>query len=93
MSASTEAALRLASAGTPNHLRRNFLLGVISGVAYNVYIVVLSTELVMTWFVSELTASNLVISLLRYAGYTNLAQARRESEADLTLALGALLAS
>jgi hypothetical protein len=49
---------------TPAHLRRNFNLGVVSGVAYNLYIAVLSTELVMTWFLSELTASNLVISLL-----------------------------
>jgi predicted transposase YbfD/YdcC len=38
------------------------------------------------------TLNNLVISLLRYAGYDNLARARRESEADLTLALGAMLA-
>lgn len=45
-------------------LRRNFWLGVISGIAYNVYTVVLSTELVMTWFLSEVTDSNLLISLL-----------------------------
>jgi hypothetical protein len=49
---------------TRSHLRRNFTLGVISGVAYNLYVAVLSTELVMTWFLSELTESNLLISLL-----------------------------
>lgn len=46
------------------HLRRNFVLGVVSGAAYNVYIAVLSTELVLASFVSQLTDSNLVISLL-----------------------------
>jgi len=49
---------------TPAYLPRNFWLGVVSGVAYNVYIVVLSIGLVMTWFLSELTDSNLLISLL-----------------------------
>jgi hypothetical protein len=37
---------------------------VTNGVAYNLYIVVLSTELVLTLFVSKLTDSNLLISLL-----------------------------
>ena len=46
------------------HLRRNFSLGVISGVAYNLYVAMLGTELVMTWFLSEVTESNLLISLL-----------------------------
>lgn len=46
------------------HLRRNFTLGVTNGVAYNLYLAVLSTELVLTWFLSELTSSNLLISLL-----------------------------
>jgi MFS family permease len=46
------------------YLRRNFALGLVSGVAYNIYIVVLSTQLVMTWFLSELTDSNLLISLV-----------------------------
>ena len=45
-------------------VRRNFALGVISGVAYNINASLLSTQLVMTWFVSELTESNLLISLL-----------------------------
>jgi MFS family permease len=49
---------------TRSHLRRNFVLGVISGVAYNLYVAVLRTELVMAWFLSELTESNLLISLL-----------------------------
>jgi MFS family permease len=52
------------SAETRPHLRRNFTLGVISGVAYNLYLATLSTQLVMTWFLSELTDSNLLISLL-----------------------------
>ncbi len=46
------------------HLRRNFWLGVVSGIGYNLYVVFLSTELVMTWFLTELTDSNLLISLL-----------------------------
>jgi MFS family permease len=49
---------------TPPHLQRNFVLGVVSGVGYNLYTAVLSTELVMAWFLSELTQSNLLISLL-----------------------------
>lgn len=46
------------------HLKRNFWLGVISGIGYNVYQAVANPTLVMTWFVSELTRSNLLISLL-----------------------------
>lgn len=46
------------------HLSRNFWLGVASGVAYNFYQAVANTNLVMTWFVSELSRSNLLISLL-----------------------------
>jgi sugar phosphate permease len=46
------------------HLTRNFWLGVASGVAYNLYMAVANTQLVMTWFLSELTRSNLLISLL-----------------------------
>lgn len=49
---------------TPDHLRRNFSLGVISGIAFNFYTAILGTELVMTWFLSEVTDSNLLISLL-----------------------------
>jgi MFS family permease len=52
------------SGGAWPHLRRNFTLGVVSGVAYNLYLATLSTQLVMTWFLSELTDSNLLISLL-----------------------------
>jgi MFS family permease len=48
----------------PRYLQRNFWLGVVSGVAYNLYTVTLSTELVMAWFLSKLTDSNLLISLL-----------------------------
>jgi hypothetical protein len=47
-----------------DQLRRNFRLGVVSGMAFYLYTAVLSTELVMTWFMSELTRSNLLISLL-----------------------------
>jgi MFS family permease len=50
--------------GRPDNLRRNYALGVASGIAYNLYIVVLSTELVLTWFLTDLTSSNLLISLL-----------------------------
>lgn len=56
-------------AGTAQkHLSRNFWLGVASGVAYNFYQAVANTNLVMTWFVSELTRSNLLISLLMPLG-------------------------
>jgi MFS family permease len=68
MSISAKAALKRTEAHTseeqPSHLRRNFGLGIISGIAYNLYVAVLSTELVMTWFLSQLTDSNLLISLL-----------------------------
>lgn len=68
MSISPQAALERTSAAfppeTPGHLRRNFTLGVVSGIAYNLYTAVVGTELVMTWFLSELTNSNLLISLL-----------------------------
>jgi hypothetical protein len=50
--------------GAPDHLRRNFGLGVVNGIAYNVYIALLGTEVVMAWFLSSLTDSNLLISLL-----------------------------
>jgi len=46
------------------HLSRNFWLGVASGVGYNLYQAVVNTGLVLTWFVSQLTSSNLLISLL-----------------------------
>ncbi|UCC61709.1 MAG: hypothetical protein JSV36_13000, partial [Anaerolineae bacterium] len=46
------------------HLSRNFRLGVASGVGYNLYQAVVNTGLVLTWFVSQLTSSNLLISLL-----------------------------
>lgn len=49
---------------SPPDVSRNFILGVISGVAYNLNAALLSTQLVMTWFVSELTESNVLISLL-----------------------------
>jgi MFS family permease len=46
------------------HLSRNFWLGVASGVGFNLYQALVNTGLVLTWFVSELTTSNLLISLL-----------------------------
>jgi len=49
---------------TNKHLSRNFWLGVTSGVAYNLYRALVNTDLVITWFISELTPSNLLISLL-----------------------------
>jgi len=64
----TECACREVSPGAadekPRYLARNFWLGVASGIAYHVYTVVLNPSLVMTWFVSQLTESNLLISLL-----------------------------
>ena len=63
MSVTTEAALQKAGQETPEHLQRNYWLGVTSGIAYNVYTVVLNTQLVVVWFLSELTTSNLLISL------------------------------
>lgn len=54
----------MASDAAASYLPRNFWLGVVSGIAYNLYVALLSTELVMTWFLSELTRSNLLISLL-----------------------------
>ncbi len=71
MSISSETAPKQPSAQSPEetpadaaYLRRNYWLGVVSGVAYNLYTVTLSTELVMAWFLSKLTDSNLLISLL-----------------------------
>jgi MFS family permease len=68
MSIAVQAAIERSSADRPeetrSRLRRNFTLGVVSGVAYNLYLSVLSTQVVMTWFLSELTESNLLISLL-----------------------------
>jgi len=49
---------------TNKHLSRNFWLGVTSGVAYNLYRALVNTDLVIIWFISELTRSNLLISLL-----------------------------
>jgi MFS family permease len=46
------------------HLQRNFWLGVLSGIGYNLYLVFFSTELILAWFLTELTDSNLLISLL-----------------------------
>jgi MFS family permease len=51
-------------AAATTYSRRDYLLGIASGVAYNVYIAMLGTELVMTWFLTELGASNLLIGLL-----------------------------
>jgi MFS family permease len=64
MGASTETAYRKEGTGTAAYLQRNFWLGVTNGIAYNLYIVILSTEVVLALFVSKLTDSNLLISLL-----------------------------
>lgn len=63
MSVTTEATLQKANKKTPKHLQRNFWLGVVSGIGYNVYTVVMNSQLVVTWFLSELTDSNLILSL------------------------------
>ena len=63
MSVTTETALQETSQKTPEHLQRNSWLGVVSGVGYNGYMVVMNAQLVVTWFLSELTDSNLILSL------------------------------
>jgi MFS family permease len=52
------------TAAPTDHLQRNFWLGVLSGIGYNLYLVFFSTELILAWFLTELTDSNLLISLL-----------------------------
>jgi len=64
MKVSTQPVRTQGIAAATEHLQRNFWLGVASGVGYNLYVVFFSTELVMTWFLVELTDSNLLISLL-----------------------------
>ncbi len=64
MKVSTQPVRPLGVPAVTEHLQRNFWLGVVSGIGYNLYVVFLSTELVMTWFLTELTDSNLLISLL-----------------------------
>jgi len=62
----------MASEEARRHLRRNFRLGIVNGIGINLYYVIMSTDLVMTWFMSELTRSNLLISLLapiEYGGW------------------------
>jgi MFS family permease len=63
MSATAETTLQTSSEDPPQHLQRNFRLGVVSGFGYYVYTVVMSSQLVVTWFLSELTTSNLILSL------------------------------
>lgn len=64
MKVSTQPVRALGPTPPTPHLQRNFWLGVFSGIGYNLYVVFFSTELVLAWFLTELTDSNLLISLL-----------------------------
>jgi len=46
------------------HLRRNFSLGVLNGVFFNLFVALLDPSLVLSWFVSQLTTSNFLIGLI-----------------------------
>lgn len=46
------------------HLRRNYILGVINGVAYRVAEAMIDSSLVLSWFVSQLTDSSLLVGLI-----------------------------
>ena len=54
------------------HLKRNFCCGVLNGVAYRVAETMIDPTLVLTWFLTQLTSSSLIIGLvapLRSAGW------------------------
>jgi len=46
------------------HLRRNFSLGLLNGVFFNLFSALLDPSLVLSWFVSQLTTSNFLIGLI-----------------------------
>lgn len=46
------------------HLRRNYAMGVLNGVAYRVAETMLDSSLVLSWFVSQLTASSFLVGLI-----------------------------
>ncbi len=57
---------------TPFHLRRNLTLGIANGALYTVAETLIDPALVLTWFLSRLSASNVLIGLvvpLRDAGW------------------------
>jgi len=45
------------------HYRRNFAMGVINAAAFQVAETMIDSSLVLTWFLSQLTTSNLLIGL------------------------------
>ena len=52
------------NATAQRHLRRNFSLGVLNGVFYNLFSALVDPSLVLSWFVSQLTTSNFLIGLI-----------------------------
>ncbi len=49
---------------SPRALRRNFILGVINGAVFNISEVFMDPEMVFTWFLAQLGASNFLIGLV-----------------------------
>ena len=49
---------------SPRDLRRNFILGVINGAVFNISEVFMDPEMVFTWFLAQLGASNFLIGLV-----------------------------
>jgi hypothetical protein len=49
---------------SPRDNRRNFTLGVINGALFRIGDIFIDTEMVLTWFLSQLGASNLLIGLV-----------------------------
>ena len=56
--------LAVAAPLTPRDDRRNFNLGVINGALFRIGDIFIDTEMVLTWFLSRLGASNLLIGLV-----------------------------
>lgn len=52
------------NATAQRHLRRNLTFGVLNGVFFNLFSALLDPSLVLSWFVSQLTASNFLIGLI-----------------------------
>ncbi len=52
------------NAAAQRHLKRNFSLGVLNGVFFNLFSALLEPSLVLSWFVSQLTTSNFLIGLI-----------------------------
>ena len=49
---------------TERGLRRNFFLGVINGSIFKLTMVLMDSEMVITWFLAQLGVSNLLIGLV-----------------------------